>query len=138
MFDKETDATYKKVDSLFKLKLSQQILGSGLFFTAFWHVTELVRDKTFYYVTINDKYAIKFQEVKMLYIMLGPIIDKEISFLESEIKRLEYHLAHDLHPDDVHIKPQINGYSYNLYKLDKLKIRVSALLAVIKEKELKK
>ncbi len=115
----EINDVYLKVDSLFKLGLKAQIKGSELSFDRFLHVDDLVQEKKYYVLIINDK-GLHFNDLTGLYVGLIKIIEQELDKIKNEIDNYEHHKMHDLVCDETFVDYELDGLGYRESKLHKI------------------
>lgn len=115
----EINDTYLKVESLFKFGLKAQIKGSELLFDRFLHVEDLVKEKKYYVLIINDK-SLHFNDLSGLYAGLIKIIKQELDKIKNEIDNYEHHKMHDLTYDETFVDYELEGLGYRESKLHKI------------------
>ena len=107
----EINDVYLKVDRLFKLGLKAQIKGSELSFNRFLHVDDLVQEKKYYVLIINNK-GLHFNDLSGLYVGLIKIIEQELDKIKNEIDNYEHHKMHDLTYDETFVNYELEGLGY--------------------------
>ncbi|HCT94993.1 MAG: hypothetical protein A2X19_09510 [Bacteroidetes bacterium GWE2_39_28] len=115
----EINDVYLKVDRLFKLGLKAQIKGSELSFNRFLHVDDLVQEKKYYVLIINNK-GLHFNDLSGLYVGLIKIIEQELDKIKNEIDNYEHHKMHDLTYDETFVNYELEGLGYRECKLHKI------------------
>ena len=118
MFQEEINDVYNKLDELLKLKLKPQIKGTDLNFEKLFHVKNLVSNKEYYLLYVNNK-GIQFTNTSEFYSRFSKVIEEEIVNAKNELSSYEYHRNHDLEPPH-NIDYILEKLSYQKYKLDLL------------------
>lgn len=119
----EITKAYLITESTFKLKIKAQIKSSGIFFNDILFVKDLVKDVEYYVLYVNNT-AIRFINLKELYLGLIEIINEEIKNVENESENYGNYMKNDLKYNKSFILSELDGLGYREQKLHKLKIQI--------------
>jgi len=122
----EINEIYLKADELFKLRIKQQIKGSGLFFERIYKATDLLSSEEFFSLVINNN-VIYFKNIDELYFGILEVIKGVSKQIEYEIDFFENHKKNDLNPVSNLIYNNLETLFHRDYKLSKLKKRILKL-----------
>jgi hypothetical protein len=131
--DKEINEVYLKVDEQFKLKIKQQLKGTGLLFEKFLNLTDANSNRNYHSLVINKR-EIEFKSINELYEGILKVTQNEEADIQSQIDFFEDHKNNDLNPDTIAIDSILDGLYNRQYKLGKLKEKLLARVILTKNK----
>jgi len=115
----EINAVCLKLDSLFGLRLTAQINGTGLDFEKLLHATDLISGRHYYVLQISSD-IILFNKTAELYGGLIRVIEKELNKIRDEINNCQYQLTTDMESDKARILSQLTELVHREDKLYKI------------------
>ncbi len=115
----EINAVCLKLDSLFDLRLTAQINGTGLHFEKLLHATDLISGSHYYVLQISSE-IILFNKTAELYGGLIRVIEKELNKIRDEINNCQSKLATDVESDKARIHSQLAELGHREDKLYKI------------------
>jgi len=123
MVENEINSAYLKINELFKLNIDVQLKGSGYRFDRFYEIHDIVNERDFYSVGIENT-NLNFQNRNGLIEVLVKFIDREIANIPIELKNLEEERSQSRYWDDSQHFYETEALSEKESKLGKLRAKL--------------
>lgn len=122
MFDYGSD-TYKALTKVIKLRFGKELKDSGLELKGFYAMTDLVTNKEFYMLDINN-HQIRFVDEKGFLLFFADFLQKNIKELDSRYKYL-INRPTDEYSDEIGIEREYKLADYYSMKQKEILSKIS-------------
>ena len=123
MSESEINPVYLKINEQFKLNIDAQLKGSSYQFNRFYKIHDVVNERDFYSVGIENT-NLNFQDRNGLIEVLLKFIDREIANIPNELENLEEERSKSRYWDDTQHFYETEALSEKEGKLSKLKTKL--------------
>ncbi len=132
MFDYGSD-TYKALTKIIKLRFGKELKDSGLELKGLYSMRNLVNDKKFFLLEVNNQ-QIRFTSEKMFLLFFADFLRKNIKELDNRYKRL-INRPTDEFSDEVGIEMEYKLADYYSMKQNELLKKINKYQEKLKKNE---